>query len=84
MSTESAIPAEHIGRSIVLIRGHKVLLDENLAELYGVETRILVRNVKRNLERFPAHFMFQLTNEEYQRLRSQIGISKLGRGGLFG
>lgn len=83
MSTESAIPAARIGRSIVLIRGHKVLLDEDLAELYGVETRILVRNVKRNLERFPAHFMFQLTNEEYQRLRSRIGISKLGRGGLF-
>jgi phage regulator Rha-like protein len=81
MSTESGIPAERIERSIVLIKGHKVMLDEDLAELYGVETRILVRNVKRNLERFPAHFMFQLTNEEYQRLRSQIGISKPGRGG---
>jgi phage regulator Rha-like protein len=81
MSTESGIPAERIERSIVLIKGHKVMLDEDLAELYGVETRILVRNVKRNLERFPAHFMFRLTNEEYQRLRSQIGISKPGRGG---
>ena len=57
------------------------MLDEDLADLYGVETRILVRNVKRNTERFPAHFMFQLTNEEHERLRSQIGISKSGRGG---
>jgi hypothetical protein len=66
---------------IIVIRGHKVMLDSDLAELYGVETRILVRNMKRNIERFPAHFMFQLTSEENERLRSQIGISKSGRGG---
>jgi len=57
------------------------MLDEDLAALYGVETRILVRNVKRNLDRFPAHFMFQITSEEHARLKSQFGISKSGRGG---
>jgi hypothetical protein len=57
------------------------MLDSDLALLYGVETRILVRNVKRNLERFPTHFMFQLTREENEHLRSQVGISKPGRGG---
>jgi phage regulator Rha-like protein len=81
MAENSEIPPEHIEQSIVFIKGHKVMLDEDLAELYGVETRILVRNVKRNIERFPAHFMFQLTSEEYDRLRSQIGISKSKRGG---
>jgi hypothetical protein len=81
MPTEVSIQTERIERSILVIRGHKVMLDEDLAELYGVETRILVRNVKRNIERFPAHFMFQLNREEHERLRSQIGISKQGRGG---
>ncbi len=66
MPTASVIPTEHIERSIVFLRGHRVMLDEDLAVLYGVETRILVRNVKRNIERFPAHFMFQLTNEEHE------------------
>jgi hypothetical protein len=58
---QSIVPAERIERSILLIRGQKVMLDADLAELYGVETRILVRNVKRNAERFPPDFMFQLT-----------------------
>ena len=75
---KTLIPVERIEQAILLIRGHKVMLDETL---YGVETRILVRNVKRNIERFPAHFMFQLTEEEYGALRSQLGISKQGRGG---
>ena len=79
-SSHLLIPAERIERSILLIRGHKVLLDENLAALYEVETRILIRNVKRNLERFPEDFMFQLTTQEWDALRSQTGISK-GRGG---
>lgn len=70
-----------IERRIYLIRGHKVMFDTDLAELYGVETRILVRNVKRNIERFPTHFMFQLTKEEEEALTSQNGISKKGRGG---
>ena len=52
------IPLESIRQRIHLIRGHKVILDSDLAELYGVETRILVRNVKRNSDRFPSHFMF--------------------------
>ena len=57
------------------------MLDADLAALYGVETRILVRNVKRNLERFPPHFMFQLMRDENELLRSQFGISKPVRGG---
>ena len=61
--------------------GEKVLLDEDLAILYGVETRNLVQAVKRNLERFPEDFMFQLTPAEWEALRSQTGISKEGRGG---
>jgi ORF6N domain len=66
---------------IRLLRSEKVILDEDLATLYGVETRILVRNVKRNLARFPTEFMFQLTPEEFETLRSQIGISNKSRGG---
>ncbi|WP_432823425.1 ORF6N domain-containing protein [Trichloromonas sp.] len=64
-----------VERSIRLIRGDKVILDEDLAELYGVETKNLVKAVKRNLERFPADFMFQLTNQEFADLRFQIGTS---------
>ncbi len=65
----------HIERSIRLIRGDKVILDEDLAELYGVETKKLIQAVKRNIERFPADFMFQLTNQEFANLRCQIGTS---------
>jgi hypothetical protein len=67
--------------SIVWLRGHKVLLDADLADLYGVETRVLVQAVKRNLERFPEDFMFQLSREELDVLRSQFVISNAGRGG---
>jgi hypothetical protein len=81
MPESLVIPPERIEQAIVFIRGEKVMLDSDLALLYGVETRILVRNVKRNLDRFPAHFMFQLTKEEDERLRSQSGISNPGRGG---
>ena len=59
--SKSIVPVESIQQRIYLIRGHKVMLDQDLAELYGVETRILVRNVKRNINRFPSRFMFQLT-----------------------
>jgi len=62
-------------------RGQKVLLDRDLAILYAVETRILNRAVQRHLDRFPEDFMFQLTKEEAESLRSQIGISNEGRGG---
>lgn len=64
-----------IERAIRLIRGDKVILDEDLAELYGVETKNLVKAVKRNLDRFPADFMFQLTNQEFSDLRFQSGTS---------
>jgi len=74
------MPAQHglverISQTILLIRGEKVLLDVDLAALYGVETGALVRAVKRNLERFPADFMLQLSQEEWDNLRSQVGIS---------
>jgi hypothetical protein len=75
------LPRERIERSILLIRGHKVLLDADLAELYGVETRALLQAVSRNQKRFPKDFMFQMSKEEYELLRSQIVISKKGRGG---
>jgi hypothetical protein len=64
-----------------LIRGQKVMLDADLAELYGVETRVLNQAVRRNIMRFPEAFMFQLGDEEAVALRSQIVISKPGRGG---
>jgi hypothetical protein len=75
----SSIAAEIEGR-IRFIRGHKVLLDEDLAPLYGVETKSLNLAVKRHVERFPADFMFQLTHDEHLALRFQIETSK-GRGG---
>lgn len=73
--SDVTIPAERIERSILLIRGQKVMLDRNLAELYGVETRVLVQAVKRNLRRFPADFMFQLTRQELENWRSQFVMS---------
>lgn len=73
--------AVQIVQSIVWMRGHKVLLDADLATLYGVETRVLVQTVKRNVERFPKDFMFQLSGEELEVLRSQFVISNAGRGG---
>lgn len=77
-----ALNAERIVQSIVRLRGHRVLLDAELARLYGVETRVLVQAVKRNRERFPEDFMFQLTGAEAESLRSQFVISNApGRGG---
>lgn len=75
------ISVERIERSKYLIRGQKVMLDSDLAELYGVETKILNKAVKRNLSRFPEDFMFQLSYQEVTRLRFQNGTSKTGRGG---
>jgi hypothetical protein len=75
------VPPGRIERSILLIRGHKVMLDSDLAELYGVTTKRLNEQVRRNLSRFPEDFMFQLTELETQLLRSQIATSKEGRGG---
>ena len=78
---EHLIPVERIERRILLIRGQKVMLDSELAELYGVETKVLNRAVKRNRERFPGDFMFRLTIQEVTALRCQIGTSNIGRGG---
>src|SRR5271157_4305739 len=79
---QQIVPREVIERRIYLIREHKVILDSDLAELYGVETFNLNKAVKRNLDRFPQDFMFQLTREEANVLRFQIGMSKpRGRGG---
>jgi hypothetical protein len=72
---------ERITRAILILRGHKIMLDSDLAALYGVQTRELVQAVKRNIERFPADFMFQLTAEEFANLRSQSVISRSRRGG---
>ena len=79
--SQSIVPTERIERAILYIRGEKIMLDRDLAELYGVETRALVQAVRRNRERFPQDFMFQIAREELRGLRSQIVISK-GRGGL--
>jgi hypothetical protein len=73
--SKTIIPAERIEGAIYVIRGNKVLLDRDLAKLYGVETRVLVQAVKRNAERFPADFMFQMTKQEFENWRSQIVIS---------
>jgi len=73
-------PAERIESRILLIRGQKVMLDSDLAALYGVETKALVRAVRRNAERFPPDFMFQLSGEEFAILRRQSGTSSSGRG----
>ena len=78
MSGEQIIPFEVIEKRIFLIRGQKVILSTNLAELYAVEVRSLVQAVKRNIIRFPNDFMFQLTESEYTNLKSQIVISKDG------
>ena len=78
--SELLIPAERIEKSILLIRGHKVILDRDLADLYGVETKNLNKAVKRNLARFPDDFMFQLTADEQESLRFQSGTLKTGRG----
>ena len=80
MSEQSLVAAEVIERGILVLRGHKVILDEHLAFLYGVEVKVLNQAVKRNLDRFPADFMFRITAEESDILRSQIVTLKTGRG----
>lgn len=76
--SSSRVFADQITHSILVIRGHKVLLDIHLADLYGVETKALKRAVRRNQERFPEDFMFQLTNQELANLRRQFGTSSWG------
>lgn len=91
--SDSLIPIERIEQKILVIRGERVMVDSDLAAIYGVETKMFTRAVRRNLLRFPDDFMFQLTSEEYAALRRQIGASntedlklqnataKQGRGG---
>lgn len=74
-------PLDRIGRRILLIRGHRILIDVDLAALYGVSTKRLNEQVKRNAERFPEDFMFQLTAAEAAALRSQFATSKKSSGG---
>ena len=75
---QAIVPAEIIEQKILLIRGKKVMLDKDLAGLYGVETFNLNKAVKRNIERFPEDFMFQLTSEEFKNLIFHFGISSWG------
>jgi hypothetical protein len=75
MTEDSLIPAERIEKAILLIRGQKVLLDRDLAELYEVPTKRLNEQVRRNLRRFPEDFMFQLSKEELENWRSQFVTS---------
>src|SRR6266404_997748 len=77
-SSKLAIPVSIIEQRIYLIRDKKVMLSNDLAELYQVEVRTLVQAVKRNKDRFPADFMFQLNAKEFQNLKSQIVISSWG------
>jgi hypothetical protein len=79
--SDMEFPIEKIEALIYVIRGHRVMLDSDLAKLYGVETGALNRQVKRNLDRFPEDFMFQISEDEGDSLRCQIGISKHGKGG---
>lgn len=75
-----ATPTRHIEQAILVIRGQRVMLSTDLAYLYGVEPRALVQAVKRNIERFPDDFMFQLTTKEWHSLKSQFVISSGGSG----
>ena len=79
--TKDIIPEKRILRIILVIRGEKVILDSDLAALYGVETRRLNEQVRRNIDKFPEDFMFQLSKEEFSNLKSQIATSSSGWGG---
>jgi hypothetical protein len=81
MTEKAVILVEQIESIILLIRGQKVILDADLAGLYEVETKTLNKAVKRHLDRFPKDFMFQLTTEEAENLRFQIGTSRRTHGG---
>ena len=79
--TKELIHENQILKIVLVIRGKKVILDSDLAALYGVETRRLNEQIRRNKEKFPEDFMFQLTQEEFANLKSQIATSSLGWGG---
>jgi len=78
MNRKGVTPVRHVEEKILLIRGQKVILDLDLAALYEVETKVLVQAVKRNLDRFPEDFMFRLTVQEFNNLRSQFVTSSWG------
>lgn len=78
MKENELIVQDQIAKSIYLVRGYKAMMDSKLAELYGVQTRVLNQAVKRNLERFPDDFMFQLTADEWENLKSQDVTSSWG------
>jgi hypothetical protein len=77
----AVVPSERIERAIIVVRGEKVMLDSDLAALYEVETKDLLRAVRRNAARFPIDFAYQLTAQEFTALRRQFGTSNIGRGG---
>ena len=79
---EVSVPIEKITGNIYLIRGHNVILDRDLAELYGAETRVLKQAVRRNIDRFPFDFMFELTDTEFKKWRTQFVTSKGDKMGL--
>src|SRR5438105_5019967 len=79
--TTQLISEDRIEQNIIFIRGQKIVLDSNLAQLYGVTTKRLNEQIRRNLDRFPEDFMFQLTFQEVSNLRSQIATSSLVHGG---
>ena len=79
--SKAVIPVSSIESKIYTIRGQRVMLDSDLAQLYGVETRALIQATKRNIDRFPEDFMFRLCADEYDSLRSQSVTSKKGQGG---
>ena len=76
--SEVIVATDRIAAAIQIIRGQRVMLDRDLAELYGVATKVLIQAVKRNADRFPGGFMFQLTEQEFNNLRSQIVTSSWG------
>lgn len=78
MTEKSIYISEVIANRILAIRGQKVLLGNDLSELYGVEHRVLMQGVKRNIKRFPSDFMFQITKEEWKNLKSQFVTSRWG------
>jgi len=79
--TKEMVSADSLGAQILIVRGHKVLLDSTLATLYAVPTKVLLQAVRRHAARFPADFMFRLNAEEFAALRSQFVTSNVGRGG---
>ncbi|MEI7899354.1 MAG: ORF6N domain-containing protein [bacterium] len=78
LSPNPPVPLRRIEQAILVVRGHRVMLSADLAALYGVEPKVLIQTVKRNIERFPDDFMFQLTRDEHRNLKSQIVTSSWG------